>query len=183
MSGVTVLSPTARPVRHWSMLASPCLALGLIWLAQVAVSLGNAGLALLSPFFVSDFGVNHAQIGLLTTALYAGSALMLVPSGHLSNHLSPRTMFMLMVLVAAASLLGFVAVSNFQSLVILAVVYGLANGGVKPPAVRAITDWFPPRRRGLPIGINSTALAVAALACGLLVPMIVRSLSWHAIWH
>jgi nitrate/nitrite transporter NarK len=72
-------------------------------------------------------------------------------------------------------------VLDYQSLLILVVAYGLANGGMKPPAVRAITDWFPPHRRGLPIGINSTALAAAGLACGLLVPMIVTSLSWHAV--
>jgi nitrate/nitrite transporter NarK len=72
-------------------------------------------------------------------------------------------------------------VLDYQSLLILVVAYGLANGGMKPPAVRAITDWFPPHRRGLPIGINSTALAAAGLACGLLVPMIVTSLSWHSV--
>jgi sugar phosphate permease len=157
------------------------LALGLIWLAQVAVALGNAGLAVLGPFFVSDLGVNHAQLGLLTTALYAGSALMLIPAGHVSDHMAPRTMFLFMVLVAAAPLLAFAAVLSYQSLLILVLVYGLANGGMKPPAVRAITDWFPPQRRGLPMGINSTALAAAGLTCGLMVPVIVASLSWHAV--
>jgi len=91
------------------MLASPWFALGLIWLAQVAVALGNAGLAVLGPFFISDLGVNHAQLGLLTTGLYAGSALMLVPASHLSDQLGPRNTFMLMVLVAGAPLLGLAA--------------------------------------------------------------------------
>jgi sugar phosphate permease len=157
------------------------LALGLIWLGQVAVSLGNAGLAVLGPFLVNELSLNHAQLGFLTTALYAGSALMLVPAGRLSDRLAPRSMFLLMALLAATPLLGVAAVWEYQPLLILVLVYGLAHGGMKPPAVRAIADWFPPHRRGLPIGVNSTGLAAAALACGLVVPVIVTSLSWHAV--
>ncbi|HLI29451.1 MAG TPA: MFS transporter [Chloroflexota bacterium] len=168
MSAVAPLTDsTARAAPSGSHLA---LVLGTSLAVQTGASLASQALAPLAPFLQAELGLSRAAVGLLTAAVYLGSLLSLVPAGGLCDRLGARRLFLLGPLALGAALVGGALGGTYAVLLGALVLAGVANGVALPPTTRAIVDWFPPARRGLPMGIKQTGVALAGTLAALLAP-------------
>src|SRR5207247_267351 len=53
---------------------------------------------------------------------------------------------------------------------------------LNPATGRAVVEWFPPRERGIAMGVKQTGLTLGGLAAALTLPLIARAWSWrHAL--
>lgn len=150
---------------------------GYLWLVLVAsllvqtgASFASQSLAPLAPFLQADLGLSRAAFGLLATAIYLGSLFSLVPAGGLCDRLGSRRLFLLGPLALGAALLAGALGGSYALLLGALFVAGVANGVALPPTTRAIVDWFPPARRGLPMGIKQTGVALAGTITALVLP-------------
>ena len=148
-------------------------------LVQTSASFGNQAISPLAPFLLRDLGITRFQIGLLFAATYVGALFVLIPAGGLSDRVGVRRLFLLGPLAAGVTLAGSGLVPNYAWLFLPLALYGVANGFSLPPTTRAIVDWFPPRRAGLPMGIKQTGVALAGVILGVLVPPLALAFGWR----
>jgi MFS transporter, ACS family, hexuronate transporter len=148
-------------------------------LVQTSASFGNQAISPLAPFLLRDLGISRFEIGLLVTATYIGASFVLIPAGGLSDRVGVRVLFLLGPLAAGLTLAAGGLVPSYAWLFLPLALYGIGNGFSLPPTTRAIVDWFPPRRAGLPMGIKQTGVALAGVILGVLVPPLATAFDWR----
>jgi len=136
-------------------------------LAQAAAAVMIHGPAFLIPTLVADEGLSLTEAGLVAAAPMAGVTCALVAWGLVTDRHGERVV--LLGGLASTALAGVVAVRS-NGVVVLALslfVAGLGAASTGSASGRVVVGWFPPRRRGLAMGIRQTAqpagVGIAAL--------------------
>src|SRR5262245_57698505 len=152
----------------------------LITLAHALGALAVLSVAPLSPFLLDALHLSRAQAGLLLPAVYLGGVLMSLPAGWLTDRLGVRT-----ALGAGQALIGvlvLIAALASELVVLLAclVIAGFGFSVLNPSTGKAVVESFPPRRRGLAMGIKQTGLTLGGLAGALALPPVALAAGWRA---
>src|SRR5437870_7359468 len=134
---------------RWAILALVTAAHGFGALAVLAV-------APLAPFLLDSLQLTRAQVGWFLPAVYLGGVLMSLPAGWLTDRLGVRltlgagqAVIGLLVLVAALA-------GSLRTLLACLVLAGFGFSVLNPSTGKAVLEWFPPRGRGLAMGIKQT---------------------------
>lgn len=152
----------------------------LITLAHALGALAVLSVAPLSPFLLDALQLSRAQVGLLLPAVYLGGVLMSLPAGWLTDRLGVRAALgagqaVIGVFVLIAALAG-----DLSALLACLVLAGFGFSVLNPSTGKAVVEWFPPRRRGLAMGIKQTGLTLGGLAGALALPPIALAAGWRA---
>jgi len=127
----------------------------------------------------ATFSVGPADWGILVATFLVGAGLFQVPAGLLARRHGPRA-----VALWGAALLSAGAVASAFAptfLVLLATRFAAGVGAALffSPAIGLVASYYPPGRRGLPVGGFSSAFSAGA-AAGIFVPaLIVPSVGWR----
>jgi ACS family hexuronate transporter-like MFS transporter len=119
------------------------------------------------------------QVGLFLPAVYLGGVLMALPAGWFTDRLGVRLTLavgqaLTGTLVALAAL-GHSLPAMLGALVVAGFGFSVAN----PATGRAIVEWFPPRERGVAMGIKQTGLTLGGVAGALTLPPVAAGLGWR----
>jgi sugar phosphate permease len=136
--------------RRWAMLAASTL-------AQAATAVMIHGPAFLIPSLIADEGLSLAEAGLVAAAPMVGVTCALVAWGLVTDRRGERVV--LLAGLGSTAVAGVLAVMS-PNVVVLALslfVAGLAAASTGSASGRVVVGWFPPRRRGLAMGIRQTA--------------------------
>ena len=142
----------------------------LAW-GNVAISVGQS------------LGMPVAALGIFVTAFYVGYVVANFIGGFSSDWLGPRV-----VLAGAIIPLGvFTVLFGFTTSVTMGLVIqalmGLAAGADYSACVKLITAWFDKRNRGFAMGLFLTASSLGVLVTNAIVPTILQSISWGAVYQ
>jgi len=101
----------------------------------------------------SELGLSDQAMGLVFSAFVLGYALMQIPTGRLADRWGPR--FALASMVSLWSLFTFLTgtASSLAVLLIVRLLFGVAEAGAFPGSARAFYNWLPPGERGIANGI------------------------------
>jgi sugar phosphate permease len=116
-----------------------------------------------------------AQTGVLISGSLAGSVVSLIPWGIATDRLGERLVLVTGLAACGAALLGAAFASGFYALAALLALAGLTGASVQSASGRAVMHWFPPRQRGLALGIRQTAIPLSGFAIALTLPPVVRA--------
>jgi ACS family hexuronate transporter-like MFS transporter len=155
------------------------LVLCLMTLAHALGSLSALAVAPLAPFLLDGLRLSRLEIGLFLPAVYLGGVLMSLPAGSLTERFGvgrPLAAGLVLIGVAVA-LTAFVHVVPL--LLALLVIAGFGFSILNPTTGRAIYDWFPPRERGLAMGVKQAGLTVGGIVSALLLPPIAMVFGWQ----
>lgn len=155
---------------------------GALVLVTLAHALGSASVlavAPLAPFLLDALRLTRAQVGFLLPAVYLGGVLMSLPAGWLADRLGVR-----LTLALGQSLTGVAVLAAAGSGQISAFLGALVLGGfgfsvLNPATGKAIVEWFPPRERGLAMGIKQTGLTLGGVAGALVLPPLALAFGWR----
>jgi sugar phosphate permease len=159
----------------------PWAILALVTLAYACTALAALAVAPLAPFLVGT--LSRGQLGLLLPSVYLGGVLMALPAGWLTDRLGVRMTLTLGPaltggMVALAGLVG----GRLPMMLLCLVVGGFGFSVGNPATGRAVMEWFPPRQRGLAMGIKQTGLTLGGIAGALLLPPLALAFGWrHAL--
>jgi MFS family permease len=155
------------------------LVLALVTVAHALGALSVLSVAPLSPFLLDALELSRAQVGLFLPAVYLGGVLMSLPAGWLTDRLGVRLtlgggLLLIGALVTAASWMR-----TLPALLGALVVGGFGFSVLNPSTGKAVVEWFPPRRRGLAMGIKQTGLTLGGLTGALALPPLALALGWR----
>lgn len=142
----------------------------LAW-GNVAISVGHT------------LGLPVAALGVFVTAFYIGYVIANFIGGFSSDWLGPRV-----VLAGAIIPLGFFTLlfgftTSVTMGLVLQALMGLAAGADYSACIKAITTWFDKRSRGFAMGLFLTASSLGVVVTNAIVPTILQSISWNAVYQ
>lgn len=156
--------------------------LTLVTLAHALGALSVLSVAPLSPFLLEALPVSRAQVGLLLPAVYLGGVLMSLPAGWLTDRLGVRLTLGGGLLLSGALVTAAAFAPSLAALLGALVVAGFGFSVLNPSTGKAVIEWFPPRGRGLAMGIKQTGLTLGGLTGALTLPPLALVLGWrHAL--
>jgi predicted MFS family arabinose efflux permease len=157
-------------------------ALGLTTLCQAAANILSAGFGPLAPFLQADFHISRAEVGLITAAMSLTAAPSALFGGRVADRVGERRVLILSGLVAALAALAIARSGGFWGLVASCLVLGLGNGIQNPAGSAAVMRWFPPRQRGVAMGIRQTGVPLGGILAASLAPVLALAYGWRAVY-
>jgi len=163
-----------RRAGHWPTL----LAAFLYFDFTFAVWVLNGAMA---PFISESFGLDAAQKGFMVSVPIIAGALMRFPLGVLAQYIGRKNAAMVeMALIMAALVFGYLIVDSHDSVLAMGVLLGIA-GASFGVALSLGSGWYPPRYKGLAMGIAGAGNSGTVLAV-LLAPPLAARFGWQAVY-
>jgi NNP family nitrate/nitrite transporter-like MFS transporter len=159
---------------HWPTLAASFLYFDFCF----AIWVLNGAMA---PFISESFGLSAAQKGFMVSVPILAGALMRFPLGVLAQYIGRKNAAMVeMALIVAALTFGFVFVGSYDSVLAMGVLLGIA-GASFGVALSLGSGWYPPKYKGLAMGIAGAGNSGTVLAV-LFAPPLAQKFGWQAVY-
>ncbi len=163
-----------RRAGHWPTL----LAAFLYFDFSFAVWVLNGAMA---PFISEAFALSPAQKGFMISVPILAGALMRFPLGVLAQYIGRKNAAMVeMGLIVAALAFGFFRVDSYDSVLAMGVLLGIA-GASFGVALSLGSGWYPPRYKGLAMGIAGAGNSGTVLAV-LFAPPLAMHYGWQTVY-
>ena len=133
----------------------------------------------LTPFFAAEFALTEAQIGLVATAMGAGSLVCSLPAGKLVDERGSRGILLAVTAVTVGLLM---AMSLTNELLLLLAVYFVA-GSLRPfsavASTKATMTSVPVNRRATSVGLVHAGPSLSSAIVSALIPVLAVMLGWR----
>ncbi len=143
--------------------------LAILFLTGVINYLDRSTLAIANPLIRGDLGLSAGEMGFLLSAFSWSYALAQLPMGVLIDRAGPRFLLGAGMVVWSVAQAGGGFVARLWQFALARAVLGVGEAPQFPAGARVISNWYPARDRGVPIGIfNASTSFGLALAPPLL---------------
>jgi MFS transporter, NNP family, nitrate/nitrite transporter len=135
----------------------------------------------MGPFISEAFSLSPAQKGFMISVPILAGALMRFPLGVLAQYIGRKNAAMVeMSLIVAALVFGYVFVDSYDSVLAMGVLLGIA-GASFGVALSLGSGWYPPRYKGLAMGIAGAGNSGTVLAV-LFAPPLAVKFGWQSVY-
>jgi len=135
----------------------------------------------MAPFIKETFNLSAAEVGFMGSGPLLAGALMRFPLGLLAQYIGRKSAAMVeMGLIVLALIYGFVFVDTHSEVLAMGVLLGIA-GGSFGIALSLGSGWFPPKYKGLAMGIAGAGNSGTVLAV-LFAPPLATAYGWQAVY-
>lgn len=135
----------------------------------------------MAPFISEQFHLSPAEKGFMISVPIIAGAIMRFPLGVLSQYIGRKNAALVeMNLVIVAMLYGFFMVETYNDVLIMGVLLGIA-GASFGVALSLGSGWFPPKYKGLAMGIAGAGNSGTVLAV-LLAPPLATAYGWQTVY-
>jgi EmrB/QacA subfamily drug resistance transporter len=159
----------AEENRKWWTLGAVAFGLFMIMLDNTVV---NVAL----PSIQSDLGIGISQLEWIVNGYALTFAVLMLTGGKLADLFGRRRIFIIGLVIFTASSLACGLATSSSWLIGARIVQGVGSALMNPATLSIITATFPPRQRGMAIGIwagvSAMALAIGPLVGGVLTQQI-----------
>lgn len=155
----------------------------IVWLTGVAMPLNMLKVSILSPVLMQSFSIGTDAMSWVMAMFYIIAAILAVPGAVIVGKIGYRYTFVLSLLFAViGGFIGTIA-TDLTVFILSRVVEGVGFGLVSTAAVPAISGWFSPEKRGVPLGIWAMNVTMAFLVGpSLFSRMFEATGDYHFIW-
>jgi MFS family permease len=167
--------PSIVPRYAWVVLA-------VVFTASVAAPLNQSKVPPLMPVLMDIFQLELGQAGLLMSVFAMTGALLALPAGFIIQRLGLKIAGLAaMGSLVLGAVLGALAANTLQ-LQTGRVIEGIGMGLIAVVAPSTIAAWFPPERRGTPMGIWATWMPAGTLTMFVVAPNLAAAAGWQSVW-
>jgi len=153
--------------------------LGLAFAGQMGYSVCFQAVAPLAPLFQPELGLTNVQVGFFSAAVSAGSAVMVLAAGSLTDRLGVRRVMSFGLVMCGAFMLSMAVVASFWQAMAVMFAAGMGGALVLPGVSKAIMDWFPPSTRATAMGLKQAAVPVGGALTASTLPALALLLGWR----
>lgn len=153
-----------------------------VYFAGVVAPFNQFKVPPIMSLLMAGFHLDLTQGGLLMSVMAAIGLAMAIPASVVLYRFGPkRTILTALGFLACGSLLGALA-ENYVLLLGSRILEGVGLGLIGVAAPATISMWFPPEKRGTPMGIWATWMPVGTVVIYNLAPALTSSSNWQTIW-
>jgi NNP family nitrate/nitrite transporter-like MFS transporter len=135
----------------------------------------------MGPFITEQFHLTQGQVGLMVSVPTLAGAFMRFPLGVLSQYIGRKSAAIVeMSALILALIYGFFFVSTFHQVLAMGVLLGIA-GASFGIALSLGSGWYPPKYKGLAMGIAGAGNAGTAMAA-LFAPRLATHFGWQHVY-
>ncbi|WP_314921374.1 MFS transporter, partial [Pantoea brenneri] len=151
----------------------------LLFLVYMINYLDRVALSLTVPLVEKDLAINAEQFGMIFGSFFFGYALFNFVGGLATDRFGPK--IVLAVAVGAWSIFcGMTALATgFWSLLILRVLFGMAEGPICASANKAINGWFPKKQAATAMGLLSAGSPLGGAVAGPIIGYLALAYGWR----
>lgn len=154
--------------------------LALLFFATTINYLDRIVLSVLSPILKKEIGISDQAYGNITSAFQLAYTIAFIFFGKFIDAYGTRAGYTLAIIWwSIAGMLHALARTPLQFGICRALL-GLGEAGNFPTAIKAVTEWFPPRERALATGIFNAGTNVAAMIGPPLFFWLFQKVGWQA---
>jgi MFS family permease len=147
--------------------------------AFMQTHLHRMAFAPLIPTFVADLGLTYAAAGTIQTAYFWTYTAAQVPVGVIADRWGSRRAMLVSMGVLAVGAALFGAGSSYLASIGARMLVGLGAAAVWVPAMRLVTEWFPPGERGRATGLISAGGGVGGTLGLVVIPLLTAAWGWR----
>ena len=153
-----------------------------VYVASLAAPFNQFKVPPVLPILKQTFDLSYGSAGMMMSSFSIMGLVLAIPSGFLVLRLGIKTSILLSVAtVMIGSTLG--AISHSSGLLFVSrFIEGSGMGLILVAAPAAIAAWFPAQKRGLPMGLWATCVAVGSVIALNVAPVLVGSSGWRSVW-
>lgn len=155
-----------------------CIA-ALLLLISIVNYVDRQALSILATTIQAEFGISNSQYATLVQAFLLFYTLSYFLSGRIVDRFGPRlaeTAFI--VWWSAANMLTGLA-TGFRSLVLTRSLLGMGEPGHYAVAAKTVGEWFPPREKGIAVGMYTMGGTLGAAIAAPLVAFLTLHFNWR----
>jgi EmrB/QacA subfamily drug resistance transporter len=134
------------------------------------------------PQIAREFDLNGIEQSWILTAYLLSTTVLQVPFGRLADIWGKRNVFILGLSLFAIATFGCGFSSNGAFLIILRILQGVGSAMIFSTNIAIISSVFPPKERGIAMGVNAATVYVSIAAGPSLGGFITESLGWEYIF-
>jgi ACS family hexuronate transporter-like MFS transporter len=154
----------------------------LLFTGTVINYLDRQVIGLLKPTLELEFDWSESDFGNLMSAFSFAYAIGLLLSGKFIDKVGTKIGYSVAVVVWSVAGMFHAAAKTVTGFGIARASLGLGEAGNFPAAVKAVTEWFPKKERGLATGIFNSGTAVGGVVALILVPVIMTNYGWKEVF-
>jgi MFS transporter, NNP family, nitrate/nitrite transporter len=135
----------------------------------------------MAPFISEEFNLTAAQKGLLLSIPIVAGAVMRFPLGLLAQYVGRKTATLVeLALITVTMSYGYFFVQSYDDMLKMALLLGVA-GASFGVAMSLGSGWYPPKYKGLAMGLVGAGNAGTAIAA-LLAPPLAQAYGWQTVY-
>lgn len=135
----------------------------------------------MAPFISEEFNLSPAQKGFMVSVPILAGAIMRFPLGVLSQYIGRKSASLVeMGLIFIALIYGYYMVDTYSEVINMGILLGIA-GASFGVALSLGSGWFPPKYKGLAMGIAGAGNSGTVLAM-LFAPPLASHFGWQAVY-
>lgn len=135
----------------------------------------------MAPFISEEFGLSPAEKGFMVSVPVIAGALMRFPLGLLSQYIGRKNAAQIeMGSIIIGLLIGYIFAKSFAAVIAMGIVLGVA-GASFGVALSLGSGWYPPKYKGLAMGIAGAGNSGAVLAV-LFAPPLAKMFGWREVY-
>jgi len=153
--------------------------IGLVMLGAIINYLTRSTMGVAAPTLTEELGVTTQQYSWITSAFQLG--IMMQPvCGYILDTLGLKTGFALFATAWSLITMAHGLASSWPMFAVLRGFLGLAEGSANPAGMKAVSEWFPARERGLAGGVFNIGASVGSMLAPPLVVWAILTYNWQA---
>lgn len=161
--------------KAWSV----CMA---AWFAGVALACVQNKVTPIISTLIQDFHVSMSVAGWLSSVFAVMCILIALPAASIMQKIGAKWTGVLALAISSAGTLLGLMTHDVSILMLSRVIEGFGVGIIVVVGPSLISMWFPPERRGLPMGIWTTFMILSQSLLFLIADPIVARWGWQGIW-
>lgn len=162
---------TVRGLRWWMI--------SLIMLGAVVNYLTRSSLAVAAPTLLAELDITAKEYSYITAAFQG--AIMLQPlCGYVLDVIGLKYGFAIFATAWSLICMAHGMATNWQTLAILRGLLGFAEGSANPAGMRAVSEWFPAKERGLAGGVFNIGASFGSMLAPPLVVWAILHYNWQS---
>ena len=139
-------------------------------------------IGLLKPILETEFNWTESDYALIVMAFTAAYAIGLLVMGRVIDKIGTRTGYSFIMIFWSIAGMFHAFARNVVQFCIARFALGIGEAGNFPAGMKAISEWFPKKERGIATGIFNAGPSVGVVIALLIVPWILVRFSWQGVF-
>lgn len=139
-------------------------------------------IGLLKPILEKEFNWSETDFARIVMAFSAAYATGLLLMGRLIDKVGTKKGYSIAVIIWSLAGMMHAVVRSVFGFAAVRMILGIGEAGNFPAAMKAVSEWFPKKEKGLATGILNAGSSVGVVAALMIVPWILSSYGWQEVF-